>query len=83
MVTFHLHAQDPSGEFVHRVHRAAIYPRIGDSLKLWDGEGWQDISVNQVVLYPDGMTVEVWSEDFGGWDDGSVKRLFETAGLLH
>lgn len=84
MVTFHLHAKDPNGEFVHRQHRAAIYPRIGDTLPLWDGTGWQGIQVDDVILYPDGVTVEVWAGGkFTGWDDGSVERLFESAGALH
>lgn len=79
MVTFHLHGKDPSGEFVHRTHRAALYPRIGDTIQLWDGTGWQGIKVEDVVLYPDGITVEVWVELVEDWPAGSLKSLFETA----
>lgn len=79
MVTFHLHGKDPGGEFVHRNHRGAFYPRIGDTIQLWDGTGWQGIKAEDVVLYPDGVTVEVWVELVEDWEPGSLKKLFESA----
>lgn len=82
---FWLCAKDPSGRFLRIRWSAAIVPRVGDQLWLPDTEpgderapGGQEISVTEVMLYPGG-DVEVWSDGFTGWEDGSVEQLFGIA----
>jgi hypothetical protein len=75
---FLLLAYDPDGGLQKLIWHAAIVPRTGDTLMLWDGSGHQDVTVEGVSLYRDGA-VEVWLEQFAGWEPGSVRRLFDTS----
>jgi hypothetical protein len=83
-------AKDPDGTFLRIKWQAPIVPRVGDTLWMPTdqrpataanaeryGNG-QDVTVSEVVLYPNGEP-EIWCDGFTGWEDGSVKHLFEIA----